>query len=54
MKKITRNEAHNLFTNDMINFFLRGNVIGRKEAKQIYKRHYEVLCERPTLFYSSK
>jgi hypothetical protein len=50
MNKTTRKEAHAQFTNDLIEFFKRGNVVGRKEAKEIYKKHYETQCERTTVF----
>lgn len=50
MKRVTMKEAHEQFTADLIEFFKRGNVISRKQAKTIFKEHYGTRCERPTVF----
>lgn len=53
MSRITRKEAKEKFAQDMIAFFKRGNVIGSKQAREIYKKHYEAQCEQATVFRSA-
>lgn len=50
---MTRKEAKEKFAQDMIAFFKRGNVIGSKQAREIYKKHYEAQCEQATVFRSA-